>query len=174
MDGTRRFGSRGLMGAKEGLGILRRALLTVVLALLVGLPPVFLNAGPTAAVPNGFTDSLVASVGQPTALAFTPDDRMLITSKPGQLRVHEQGASGTTLALDISGKTCSNSERGLLGVAVDPNFSNNHNVYLYYTYKKHGVCPLQKPARNDNPVNQVSRFVMSGDTVAPSSEKVLI
>ena len=77
-------------------------------------------------------------------------------------------------ALDISGRVCSNSERGLLGVAVDPNFAANHYVYLYYTYKKRGVCPEKDPNDPKNPVNRVSRFVMAGDTVVPSSEKVLI
>jgi glucose/arabinose dehydrogenase len=154
--------------------MLKRALFSVFLALLVGLPPVILNADSAAAVPTGFADKLVRSVNQPTALAFTPDKRMLITTKPGLLRVFERGTPGTTLALDISGKTCSNGERGLLGVAVDPNFESNHFVYLYYTFNKHNACPLQEPDKPNNPVNRVSRFVMSGKTIDPSSERVLI
>jgi glucose/arabinose dehydrogenase len=64
----------------------------------------------------------------------------------------------------------------LLGVAADPDFGTaGHNyVYLYYTFKKFGVCPSGQPANSDNPVNRVSRFVMSGDTIIPSSEEVLI
>jgi glucose/arabinose dehydrogenase len=152
-----------------------RAVFSVFLALLAGLAPVLLNAeSAVATVPSGFTDRPVRLVDQPTALAFTPDGRMLVTTKIGQLRVYERGTPGTTRALDISGKTCSNSERGLLGVAVDPNFANNHYVYLYYTYKKHGVCPDHKPANPKNPVNRVSRFVMAGNTVDSTSEKVLI
>src|SRR5688572_32888884 len=101
----------------------KRVLFSVILALLLGLPPVLLNAGSAAAVvPDNFTDRLVRSVDQPTALAFTPDGHMLITTNSGQLRVFKPGTPGTIQALDLSAKTCSNSERGLLGVAVDPTF----------------------------------------------------
>jgi len=49
-------------------------------------------AGPVAAtqaatLPAGFTDEAVANVGAPTALAFTPDGRMLVATQPGVLRV---------------------------------------------------------------------------------------
>jgi glucose/arabinose dehydrogenase len=154
-----------------------RMLLLVTLGLLAGLMPGLIDAKPAAAdVPPGFVDRDVTFVEKPTALAFTPDGRMLITSKPGQLRVYKSGASGTTEALDISNEVCSNSERGLLGVTVDPDFgaTGNNYVYLYYTFKKDGVCPDQQPARDDNPVNRVSRFVMSGDTLVRTSEEVLI
>jgi glucose/arabinose dehydrogenase len=99
---------------------------------------------------------------------------MFVISKQGQLYVHEDGQK--TQALNIDSRVCDNSERGLLGVAVDPDFGTvGHNyVYLYYTYKKSGVCPEHQPAGNDNPVNRVARFVMSGDTVDPSSERVLV
>jgi glucose/arabinose dehydrogenase len=91
------------------------------------------------------------------------------------LRVY--GQNGTPLAnpaLDLSGETCSNSERGLLGVALDPHFGRTNNyIYLYYTYNKHAAnpCPERDP---NNPVNRVSRFVMSGNTVDPASETVLL
>jgi PKD repeat protein len=64
----------------------------------------------------------------------------------------------------------------VLGVAVDPGFGTaGHNyVYLYYSFKKFGVCPSEQPANSNNPVNRVSRFVMSGDKIDPSSEEVLI
>src|SRR5215210_618413 len=39
----------------------------------------------------GFEDALVADVPSPTALAFAPDGRMLISTQPGRLRVYENG-----------------------------------------------------------------------------------
>ncbi len=149
-----------------------RTFTSVSLALFVGLFTCLLYAEPSAALPSGFQDASVADIPSPTALAFTPGGRMLVTSKPGQLYVYESGQK--TQALGIGSRVCSNSERGLLGVAVDPEFATNHYVYLYYTYNKSGVCPAHEPARNDNPVNRVSRFVMSGDAVDPNSERVLI
>ena len=144
-----------------------------LLGLMLGI---LLHAKPAAAttLPPGFEDQLVAPVGLPTALAPTPDGRLLVANKSGRLRVFKEGTSGTTLALDISGRICANSERGLVGVAVDPNFSANRYVYLFYTHNKHGACPTFDPTDPTNPVNRVSRFVMSGNTVDQSTEKVLI
>ncbi len=157
----------------------RRILLAVVAGLLVGfLPLLFLHAKTASAVtPPGFRDTLVASVGSSTTgLTFTPDGRMLVLVKTGQVRVYKDGRLLQTPALDISPRTCPGHERGLLGAAVDPGFGTaGHNyVYLYYTFKKFGECPSEQPANSNNPVNRVSRFVMSGDTIDPSSEEVLI
>lgn len=111
----------------------------------------------------------------PTALAFTPDGRMLVARQTGQLLVYRDGALLAT-ALNLGGSVCSNSERGLLGVAVDPDFNpaaNNRYIYLFYTFDKFNTanpCLTNQPT---SPVNRVSRFVLSdGNTVA--GETVLI
>jgi glucose/arabinose dehydrogenase len=151
-----------------------RALAPITLALLLGFFACLLLTGPAVTLPADFEDARVTRVPDPIALAFTPDDRILVTSRPGRLFVYKEG-QGKTRALDISSRVCSGlTERGLLGVAVDPNFADNGYVYLYYTYKKYGECPDHQPENRRNPVNRVSRFVMSGNTVAPRSEKVLI
>jgi glucose/arabinose dehydrogenase/PKD repeat protein len=118
-------------------------------------------------LPAGFTDEQVTPLGSPTALAFTPDGRLLITTQPGRLRVYQNGALVSTAALDLTTPTnviCSDSERGLLGVAVDPSFAtpNNNFIYVYYTFNRAGTC-----------VNRVSRFLLSASNVA-SGETVLI
>jgi len=118
-----------------------------------------------AAVPAGFSDELVTGVGAPTALAFTPDGRMLITTQPGTLRVLQNGLLVATPAVDLAARLCSNSERGLLGVAVDPSFATNGYVFLYYSFDRAGNC-------GTGTVNRVSRFVMTGNTLA--SEVVLV
>src|SRR5918998_3309544 len=151
-------------------------LLVLVIALVVGLLSPLLGEkhADAASLRSGFEDRLVASVDGPTALAFVPDGRMLVASQPGQLRLHEGSELLPTPALDLSGRVCSNSERGLLGVAVDPNFAANRYVYVYYTFDKFGACPGGQPSDPENPVNRVSRFVMNGDTIDLSSERVLI
>ena len=82
---------------------------------------------------------------------------MLITTKHGQLRVYENGALLPTPAIDLTSVICADSERGLLGVAVDPQFASNRFIYLYYTFKKFGGCELNTA---NSPVNRVSRFVL--------------
>lgn len=125
-----------------------------------------LLAGPVAAtLPSGFSDVLVTSLVGPTALAFTPDGRLLIARQSGTVRVYKDGALLPTPALTIPGsKICNNFENGLLGIEKDPDFEVNGRVYLYYTAKRpDAVC-----------VNRVSRFVMSGDTINLASEVALI
>ena len=131
---------------------------------------------------EGFRDvPVVRTAGQPVALDFTPDGRMLVADKPGHLRVFR--SDGTRLsAFDLSDKVCTGErnpgrqdERGLLGVTVDPYFKTTGYVYVYYTHKKFpnatNPCPYGDPK---SPVNRVSRFKMSGNTIDPASEAVLI
>lgn len=130
-----------------------------------------LAAPAPAAVPSGFVDELVASLGSPTGLAFTPDGRLLITTQPGRLRVYQSGSLLSAPALDLSSVACSNSERGLLGVAVDPDFASRRFIYLYYTFRKGAGCPTSSP----DVVNRVSRFVLpDSNVVDPATEEVLI
>lgn len=122
--------------------------------------------------PIAVRDQPLVSVPVPTALAGTPDGRMLVTSQSGQLRVVAGGRLVARPVLDLSGRLCSDVERGLLGVAVDPRFASTSFIYLYYTFRRSGGC-----ARNSSssPVNRVSRFVLSADNrVAPASERVLL
>lgn len=121
----------------------------------------------SAAVPGGFTDSLVTSISQPTDIAFTPSGSMVVTSQGG--RLYKRSGSTTTQVLNISGKICSDFERGLLGAAIDPDFSSNSFIYLYYTFNKHNTCAYNSAF---SPVNRVSRFTFQGTTVA--NETVLI
>ncbi len=135
-----------------------------------------------AAVPPNFSDVLVASVGAPTAMAFTPDGRLLVTTQGGALRVFSLATTpatslGTALTFGSGGfpAICSNFERGLLGVAVDPEFASNRFIYLFYTFNKFATCPTSQPTNPNNPVNRVSRFVLQdNNTVSPSSETILV
>ena len=134
-----------------------------VLALLSACVAASVLATPAAAVPAGFTDSIVATVGAPTALAFTPDGRLLVATQGGQLRIVQNGALLATPALSLGSSVCTQSERGLLGIAVDPAFALNHAIYLYYT---HNASPC---------VNRVSRFTLSdANVVDRASELVLL
>ena len=151
----------------RGAGLVTLAV--VALAILVACP--IASAAPV--LPAGFEDEPVATLAAPTDLAFAPDGRLLVATEPGQLRIVKDGALLPAAALDISPKVCSDGERGLMAVTTDPLFASNRFVYLYYTFKKHGVCPVAPSSQL--PVNRVSRFVLGGDDhVDPASEVVLI
>ncbi len=155
---------------RDRLARMRVAIVPLVLLLGALLPP---STTRGATLPAGFSDTLVAAVSRPAALAFTPDGRLLIATQTGTLRVYANGTLLSTPALSFDSSTiCTNSERGLLGIAVDPQFSSTGYIYLYYTYQKHGVCET-KTSRT--PVNRVSRFRLgSNNIVDRASEKVLI
>lgn len=118
-----------------------------------------------ATLPAGYLDTQVAGIGA-TALAFTPDGRMLLAQQPGVVRLWRDGALLATPAMTIPvDRICSGGERGLLGVAVDPAFATTNAVYLYYTSERtNGEC-----------YNRVSRFLLGpDDRIDPASEQILI
>lgn len=104
-----------------------------------------------ATLPTGFTETVLASgLSAPTAMAFAPDGRLFVCQQSGALRVIKNGVLFGPAFVTVS--TTANGERGLLGVAFDPNFAVNQFVYVYYT--------AATPATH----NRVSRFTASGDT----------
>jgi glucose/arabinose dehydrogenase len=115
-----------------------------------------------ATLPAGFTEAQYGSNfnGAPTAMAFAPDGRLFVCLQTGQLRVIKNGTLLATPFVSLS--VDSSGERGLLGIAFDPNFSSNQFVYLYYTVS---TAPIH---------NRISRFTANGDVVAAGSELVLV
>jgi glucose/arabinose dehydrogenase len=112
-------------------------------------------------LPPGFSETTVAGgLNNPTAMAFLPDGRLLVAEQGGKLRMIKNGALLSTAVLTVTVNRTS--ESGLDGVLVDPAFSTNGYIYIYYT------------ATTPNPHNRVSRFKMVGDTAAASTETVLL
>ncbi|MBX3278993.1 MAG: PQQ-dependent sugar dehydrogenase [Acidobacteria bacterium] len=73
-----------------------------------------------------------AGLVSPWGLAFLPDGRMLVTERPGRLRVV---AKDGTLSPPVAGIPAVDQRRqgGLLGIALDPNFASNRLVYIGYS-----------------------------------------
>ena len=105
------------------------ALTMLVSVLVVGTAT---SVGAAPVLPAQFTDTLVAAVGQPTALAFLPDGRMLVTERPGRLRVIRKGVLEP---MPVSGvpRVRTDGNGGLMDVALHPQFAINRLVYLTYT-----------------------------------------
>jgi glucose/arabinose dehydrogenase len=114
-----------------------------------------------ATVPSGFTDSLVANgLSSPTAMELAPDGRIFVCEQGGALRIIKNGALLSTPFLSVT--VDSAGERGLLGVAFDPNFAVNQFVYVYYT------------ATTPTIHNRISRFTASGDVAVAGSEITIL
>ncbi len=74
---------------------------------------------------------VLAKLDHPWAMALLPDGRLLITEKPGNLRVYHDGKLSAPIA-NVP-KVEYHEQGGLLDVAVDPDFAKNQLVYLSYT-----------------------------------------
>jgi glucose/arabinose dehydrogenase len=132
-----------------------RQLTLVLLVLMVGEGP-----AASATLPSGFSEALVASgLASPTAMQFAPDGRLFVCEQAGRLRVIKNGVLLSTPFLSVTAN--STGERGLLGVAFDPNFATNRYVYVYYT----ATTPVVH--------NRISRFTANGDVAVAGSEVVI-
>src|SRR5215212_10917365 len=110
-----------------------RSLRLLVLALM--MLAAWRPAAAQLIVADGFEDTFVTRVSYPTALAPVPDGRVLIGSQLGQVYIYKNGSLLDTPALDLGGVVCTYRERGLLGLAVDPDFAANKFIYLTYEAK---------------------------------------
>lgn len=100
--------------------------------LLAGLMLVWASAA------QAFSGQVVTATGltQPLQLAAPiGDDRLFVVEKGGAIRLLVGGVVQATPFLDLSSKVASSGERGLLGLAFDPNYANNGRFYVNYIDK---------------------------------------
>ena len=137
-------------------GSLRSFLSVTAILLLSGI----FSSLAAATLPTGFIETQISGLSGATAMDFAPDGRLFVCLQSGNLRVIKNGALLPTPFLTLS--VDSSGERGLLGVAFDPNFAANNFVYVYYTVP---TAPIH---------NRVSRFTANGDVAMAGSELVLL
>jgi glucose/arabinose dehydrogenase len=163
------------------------ALLAAILAaaVLVLLAPGSSNAVST--LPSGFQEKQVFSgLSNPTNVEFSQDGRVFVAEKSGLIKVFN-GLSDTTPTTfaDLRTNVHNFWDRGLLGLALAPNFPNDPHVYVLYTYDAAiggtaprwgtaGVssdpCPTPPGATADGCVvsGRLSKLTASGDTMTGS------
>src|SRR5262245_17275524 len=157
---------------------------TLFLHPIVSLAAVGLSRA--AGLPAGFQATTIASgLEQPAGLGFSPDGRLFVAEKTGKLRLIKDGALLATPFLDAADlaqppqRFDDYSERGLLGVAVDPGFPAVPFVYVYYSVcKVAGSNPSDPSDQCEVAKNRVAR-VSAGyqgdpDRGDPASQVVLL
>lgn len=90
--------------------------------------------------------TIVSGLNYPVAFDIAPDGRFFATQKGGNsgmavdAYIKVYSPTGTFLAnfYDLSDSCNSDFERGLLGIELDPDFANNHYVYVYYNHNYGG------------------------------------
>jgi glucose/arabinose dehydrogenase len=98
----------------------------LLLAAALGLATVLAQAQPLKPV------SVARGLQHPWGLAFLPDGRMLVTERPGRLRIVSPDGA---LSAPVAGvpRVDARGQGGLLDVALDPDFATNRLVYLSYS-----------------------------------------
>jgi cytochrome c len=112
------------------------------------------------------TQLITGTFFEPTELTVLPNLDVLITQRRGEIMLYKNDTKTITQAgfLNAYWKTHTkgvNAEEGVLGIQADPDFKNNHYVYIYYS-----------PA--DTSVNRLSRFTFVNDTIDNKTEKVVL
>ncbi len=119
------------------------------------------SADAAVIVPTGFEVRTVASgLTLPTSITWAPDGRMFLAEKKGIVLVVNPDGT-TSQLLDISSHVYGIADRGLLGIAADSDFANNHFLYLLYVYnptpEPSGLARTSRLTRvTVNPDNTVS------------------
>ena len=102
------------------------------------------------------TTVLAEGLNIPWDMAFLPDGRMLVTERVGQVVMLPE----RTVVLDLPA-ALQLGEGGLLGIALDPDFTDNAYVYLYYTYRSGAGI-----------FNRVSRYTLTDELL--QNEGILV
>lgn len=103
---------------------------------------------------------------EPTEMTVLPNLDILVLQRRGEIMLYKQATGNLKQAgfLNVYFKAKNkdvNVEEGMLGISKDPDFNNNHWIYIYYS-----------PA--DSLVNRLSRFSVINDSIPNSSEKVIL
>ena len=133
------------------------------LAALFGLPSMLNAQDPPSLVdPNLRLRTVVENLDQPTTMAFLgPNDFFVLEKATGKVKRVVNGVVQSTV-LDLA--VNSGSERGLLGIALHPNFPATPQVYLYWTESTTGV---DTAVLSETPLlgNRVDRYVWDGSAL---------
>ena len=130
----------------DGQTLSRRALVGAAIAVVMLLLP-SMAWGQTPPPADRFQKVILDDTpGEPMNLAVLPDRRVLHTTRAGELRIYNPRTGLNTLAAMFD--VYKHDEEGLQSIAVDPNFEDNHWVYVYYS------PPLNTPV--DDPSTPVT------------------
>jgi glucose/arabinose dehydrogenase/PKD repeat protein len=107
-------------------------------AVLCALTGLLAAAMPAAAItlPPGFQeDTVFSGLTQPTAMAFSPDGHIFVAEKSGLIKMFTSlEDTSPDVVADLRTQVHDYWDRGLLGMALDPNFPMNNAIYVLYTY----------------------------------------
>jgi glucose/arabinose dehydrogenase len=138
-------------------------------------------AATAASLPTGFTDTqVITGLTNPTVVRFSSDGRVFVAQKNGLLLEFDNLTDTTpTTVVDLRAEADDYWDRGLLGMALDPNFPATPNIYLLYAYDAppgrtapvwNDACPTPPGPTTDGCVvtGKLIRITLSGNTMTGS------
>ena len=157
------------------------------LAVLLAVGAAAPRTAHAATLPPGFSDNVVFSgLTNPASIRFASDGRVFVAEKGGVVKIFDSLSDPTpSVFVDLSTNVQNFWDRGLLGLALAPNFPTDPYVYVLYTYdhmlsggavpRWGDQCPNPPGATSDGCVvsARLSRFQASGNSVV-GGEQVLI
>ena len=177
-------------GRRLSLALSLALVLGSLTAMVAGVAP----AASAATLPAGFQESVVFSgLTNPSVVRFSPDGRVFVAEKRGVIKVFDSLSDPTPdVFADLNVNVYNFWDRGLLGMALHPNFPATPYLYVLYTYDHQlgstapaprwgtpGVysdpCPTPPGATDDGCVvsGRLSRLQAAGN-VMTGAEQVLI
>ena len=113
--------------------------------------------------------TIAQNLDVPWAIDIAVDNRIFFTEKPGRLgMIHANGTLASEPVVNIHTEDIG--EAGLLGLALHPNFTQNHLMYVYHTYAKNGGLynkVLMLTEKNNKIVN--SKIILDGIPASDSN-----
>ena len=109
-------------------------------------------------------ETVVTNLEIPWSMAFAPDGRLFITERPGRVRILDITARSSELALTLD-DVYTQSEAGLLGLALDPQFSQNRLVYLYQSARVAGGGAVNRLVRYREAGSRLAERVVLLDNI---------
>lgn len=123
--------------------------------------PVDYTGVPNTPLENRFeAEALVTGLTEPMEMELLPDGRPIWVQRNGEIHVYDFDfeTSSKVAELDVWTKF----EDGLLGIALDPDFTENQWMYLYYS------------PNGDESINRLSRFKFTNNNLKHESEQVIL
>jgi aldose sugar dehydrogenase len=113
--------------------------------------------------------TIAQNLDVPWAIDIAVDNRIFFTEKPGRLgMIHANGTLASEPVVNIHTEDLG--EAGLMGIALHPNFTQNHLMYVYHTYAKNGGLynkVLMLTEKNNKIVN--SKIILDGIPASDSN-----
>lgn len=109
-----------------------------------------------------------------TTIAFAPDSKIFVALKDGIVRVVQEGTLLPAPFVDISSMTNRNTDRGLLGLAVDPDFPARPFVYLLYVFDPPDRAPDSSDPRVIRLIRMVADASKNYNEALPDSTEIIL